>query len=47
VHVDLIRSEPDGAAGGRFLMILAKFWRREDALKAVEALTRIVWAHQW
>ena len=47
VHVDLIRSEPDGATGGRFLMILAKFWRRDDALKAAEALTRIVWAHEW
>ena len=47
VHVDLIRGEPDGATGGRFLMILAKFWRRDDALKAVEALTRIVWTHQW
>lgn len=43
VHVDLIRS----ATGDRFLMILAKFWSQDHALKAVEALTRIVWAHQW
>jgi len=44
VHVDLIRSDD---LDRRILVLLAKFWRLEHALKAVEALTRIVWAHQW
>jgi hypothetical protein len=44
VHIDRI---PADATNVRQGMLLAKFWSEEHALKAVETLTRLLWAHDW
>jgi hypothetical protein len=43
VYVDLIRGD---RLDRRLLMLSAKFWRLDDALKAAEVLTRIIWAER-
>lgn len=44
VHVDLIPVEnPECRC---LMMLLAKFWSQDEALKAVKALTRLITAHE-